>query len=238
MLPVVVLTAALGGCQVPGYGAPHGATTQGQDTYRLWQAMATTALVVGAIVWALIFFVIVRYRRRRRDPSQLPSQRQYVHWVEILFTGIPVVIVAVLFAVTVATQQRVNRVSAHPDVRIEVTGFQWGWRFNYVDDGVAVVSQGNAPPVMVLPVHQTVGITLVSTDVVHSFYVPGFLFQRNAQPGITNHFDINVTKPGVWGGSCTTFCGIRHAQMLFSVRAVSAGEFRAWIASHPHNPTS
>jgi cytochrome c oxidase subunit II len=234
----VALAAALAGCQVPGYGAPHGATTQGQDTYHLWQAEVTTALVVGVIVWALIFFVIVRFRRRRRDQDQLPSQRQYVLWVEVLYTLIPVAIVAVLFGVTVATQQRIDRVSAHPDVRIDVTGFQWGWRFNYVDDGVTVVSQGTAPPEMVLPVHQTVGITLVSTDVVHAFYVPGFLFQRNAQPGITNHFDINVTKPGAWGGSCTTFCGLRHAQMLFSVRAVSSNDFRAWIASQPHTPPS
>ncbi len=232
VVAILVPTFALAGCQVPGYGAPHGATTQGRDTFHLWQVEVTTALVVGVIVWGLIFFVIVRYRRRS---DEVPSQRHFVGSIEVIYTAVPIVMVAVLFGLTFATQNRVDAVSSHPDVRIDVTAFQWGWRFHYVDDDVTVVTNGLSQPVMVVPVQATVGITLVSSDVVHSFYVPGFLFQRNAIPGITNHFDFNVTKPGEWVGRCTSFCGLHHYQMLFSVRAVSLADFRSWVAAQPHS---
>jgi cytochrome c oxidase subunit 2 len=179
------------------------------------------------VVWALIFYVVVRYRRRS---DELPSQKQYnVPW-EVAYTAIPVVIVAVLFGFTVGAQNRVDHLSANPAVSVQVTGYQWGWRFEYAGTGVSIVSQGDQAPILVVPSGQSVRVVLVSADVVHGFYVPDFLFKRDAVPGFTNRFDLNVQHPGTYGGRCTVFCGLRHDRMLFTVQAMAPPDFAAWLA--------
>ena len=85
---------------------------------------------------------------------------------------------------------------------------------------------------MVLPMGETVRIELTSSDVIHSFYVPGFLFKRDAIPGRTTAFDFRADRLGVYRGECAEFCGLDHAYMNFSVRVVSPGAFEAWLASH------
>ena len=120
-------------------------------------------------------------------------------------------------------------------VQIRVTAFQWGWRFDYPDLNVGVAGEttngpGGHGPQMVVPVGQTVQITLVSDDVIHGFYVHDFNFSRYALPGVVNLFELDVLHPGTYDGQCTQFCGLYHAEMLFSVRAVSPPAFRVWAA--------
>jgi len=228
-----VLGAAASGllltsCQLPDFGVPRGATSQSKTTLHLWQGSVIAALCVGAVVWGLIFYVIIRFRRRS---DEVPSQKQYNIPVEVVYTTIPVVIVAVLFAFTVRAQDKIDRVSPNPAVSVTVTGYQWGWRFEYAGDGVTVATKDQQPPTLVLPAGQTVRIVLVSADVVHGFWVPDFLFKRDAIPGFTNRFDFNVQKAGTYGGRCTVFCGLRHDQMLFNVEAVTPAEFQQWVTS-------
>ncbi len=85
---------------------------------------------------------------------------------------------------------------------------------------------GNHGPQMVVPVGETVQITLVSNDVIHGFYVRDFNFSRYALPGVTNRFDLDVLHTGTYHGQCTQICGLYHSEMLFSVRAVSPAAFR------------
>ncbi len=82
---------------------------------------------------------------------------------------------------------------------------------------------------MVLPVGQTVQVTLVSNDVIHGFYVREFNFSRYALPGVSNYFDLDVLHAGTYNGQCTQICGLYHSEMLFSVRAVSPKAFDAWV---------
>ncbi len=82
---------------------------------------------------------------------------------------------------------------------------------------------------MVLPYGETVEIHLVSLDVIHGFYIPEFNFSRYAQPGVTNTFDFNVLHPGTYRGQCTQLCGLYHSLMFFSVKAVTPGQFQAWV---------
>ncbi len=119
---------------------------------------------------------------------------------------------------------------------MRVTAFQWGWRFDYptLDVGVAgetTNGPNNHGPQMVVPVGQTVQVTLVSNDVIHGFYVRDFNFSRYALPGVTNVFDLTVINPGTYNGQCTQICGLYHSEMLFSVRAVSPPAFRIWAAA-------
>ena len=218
---------ALAGCGLVDNAGKQGASEQGRDTFHLWRGSVIAALVVGGIVWALIGWAVLRYRRRGED---LPTQRQYVVPVEIVYTAIPVLIVAVLFALSYRTQRDVNALTSDPDVVIEVQGFQWQWQFHYVEEDVTVTGRRDDPPVMVVPVDATIRLVLTSNDVIHSFYVPDFLYKRDVIPGVKNKIDVDVTDVGRYTGRCAEFCGLDHAKMTFEVDAVTEADFRDWVA--------
>lgn len=217
---------ALAGCDA-SFGSPRGATDEGRNIFGLWQGTFWVALAIAALVWGLIVFVIIRYRRRNDD---IPSQTQYVLKLELLYTAVPVVIVAVLFGFSWRTQTEVDALSSDPAVTIDVRGFQWQWQFRYRDEDVTVTGVPDQEPTMVLPVDRTVRLNVTSRDVIHSFYVPDFLYKRDVIPGVTNKVDITVRDTGTYGGKCAEFCGLDHARMNFFVRAVSMDDFRSWVA--------
>ena len=236
----LLLGAVLSACgnDGPTFGAPRGATRQGRDIFRLWQGSMWAAVAVGVFVWALILFAVIRFRRRPGDDDATPKQTHSNVPLEIAYTATPLVIVAVLFFVNVRTQDRVDHVSADPTVTIEVTGFQWQWRFRYREAGVEVVGTDEQDPVMVLPAESTVRLVLRTTDVIHSFYVPEFLFKRDTVPGITNEFDLEVLEKGRYDGRCAEFCGLLHDRMDFVVEAVPRAEFDRWIAEQRTSPNT
>lgn len=212
----------------PSFGAPRGATRQGRDIFRLWQGSMWAAIAVGGFVAGLILFTLVRFRRRS---DALPPQEAENVPLEVLYTAVPLAIVAVLFAYTVATQVRVDRLVARPALTVEVTGFQWQWRFHYPASGITVVGTRDTDPVMVVPVGSTVRLVIQSSDVIHSFYVPDFLFKRDALPGIRNEVDLEVQRAGRFVGHCAEFCGLRHDKMEFAVEAVSPAAFQQWLVA-------
>ena len=233
----------LGGCNFyPSYGATKGATSQAQDTFKLYSGMMTTGIIVGGFVFLLILFTIFRYRRRS---DEMPKQFHESIPIEILYTGIPVLIVAGLFLFTVLTENNVDaQVPANatvtttgaPVLEVKITAFQWGWRFEYPNNDVSVSGDvtngpGNLGPQMVLPVGETVQITLVSNDVIHGFYVRDFNFSRYALPGVTNRFDLNILHTGLFPGQCTQICGLYHSEMLFTVKGVTPGDFASWVSA-------
>jgi cytochrome c oxidase subunit 2 len=224
----LAMALATAGCTLPTFGTPDAASRQGREIQHLWQGFFVVALCVGTVVAGLILWTIVRYRRRGVEPSKLPPQFRENVALEILYTAIPVLIVIVLFVFTVRTQGDVNRLVAKPDVIIEVTGFQWQWRFHYVNEGVTIVGAPNRAAEMVIPTNSSVRLVLTSPDVVHSFYVPAFLFKRDLIPGITNEVDLNVDTEGTFDGSCAEFCGLDHTHMTFVVRAVPPSRYRSW----------
>jgi cytochrome c oxidase subunit II len=222
----MLVTVALlgGGCSVRLI--PGGATSQGQEIHHLWQIFLVTALCVGSLVWGLIIWSVLRYRKRDDSP---PAQFRQSTPIELFYTGLPVLIVAVLFTISFRTQQDVDRLDPHPAVTIEVTGFQWQWRFRYLNEGVSVIGATGKPPVMVVPTHTTVRLVLTSPDVAHSFYVPAFLFKRDLIPGVHNEIDLNVDHEGTYDGHCAEFCGLDHDRMTFTVRAVARPDYQAWV---------
>ncbi len=238
----VAAPLALAGCNAyPGYGASSGATKQGHDTFKLFSGMMTTGIIIGSLVALLIIWTVLRYRRRSDD---MPRQFHENIPIEILYTAVPIVIVAVLFLFTVLTENNVDATvpinatvtsTGTPVVDIRVTAFQWGWRFDYPGLNVGIAGETtNGPndhgPQMVLPAGETVQVTLMSDDVIHGFYVRDFNFSRYALPGVTNFFDLNVLHTGTYNGQCTQICGLYHTEMLFSVRAVSPSAFAAWAS--------
>jgi len=227
---VAVLAAVAGSCAGgPRFGAPDPVTADGDRILSLWQGSVLTALAVGALVWGLIAWSVLAYRRRR-EVEGLPSQRAHNLPLEIAYTLPPVLIVAVLFGFTVFTQEKVTARAARPDVVVDVIGYQWQWQFRYPDEGVVVTGTTAEPrPTMVLPVGSTVRLRLRTTDVIHSFWVPRFLKKLDLVPGLDNELDVVVEDPGVFPGRCAEFCGLDHARMDFRVEAVSPAAYRTWL---------
>jgi cytochrome c oxidase subunit 2 len=218
------------------FGMPRGSTEQGEEIFRLWQVFFWAGIVVAALVYGLIAWSLVRYRRRRRDPeSELGRQFHANVPLEIVYTAVPVVIVVALFALSFGTEDRASSVTPNPDVTLRVEAFSWGWRFMFPDDGVEVVSEPSAEgvpgPEILLPLGETTRIELTSNDVIHAFWVHDFLYKRDAIPGHVNEFDVTPTELGTYHGVCSEFCGIHHAYMTFTVRVVAPSEFDAWLTA-------
>jgi cytochrome c oxidase subunit II len=209
-------------------------TNQVNRVIDLWNGSWIAALVVGAIVWGLTIWCVVAYRRRK-DETGLPAQVRYNVPLELLYTVVPVFMVAVLFYFTARDQAAIEERDPDPAVTINVIGKQWAWDFNYVDadvfesteqvplDGTEDVE--DLVPTLYLPVDQSVEIVLQSRDVIHSFWVPAFLYKKDIIPGRTNYFTVTPQKEGVYKGKCAELCGEYHSEMLFNVEVVSAERF-------------
>jgi cytochrome c oxidase subunit 2 len=225
-----VAVLALSGCSIhdgPGFGIPKPVTAQTQDVYSLWNASWIAALIIGGLVWALIFWSCWRYRRRT---DELPRQVRMNLPIEILYTVLPVVVIGVLFYYTALIENSEDKITAKPDVVVGVVGYQWNWQFNYVNENLSVSGRPGVLPELVLPTGKTVRFVLNSTDVQHSFWVPAFLFKRDVVPGRNNQFEITITKEGEYRGRCAEFCGVDHDRMLFTVKAVSPDAYAKYIA--------
>jgi cytochrome c oxidase subunit 2 len=223
LAPVAAL--AVGGC------LPGAATSESRDVSTLYTGFMVIAVIVGVFVYGLATFAIVRYRGRRGDP--LPAQHRGNWTIEAIWTGIPIITVLGLFAATLVVLGRVDAAPAANATQIRVQAFRWGWTFTYPGAGVTVTGIGEPGPEVVVPVGQPITLTITSSDVVHSFYVPLFLFKRDAIPGRENVYDFTVAEPGTYRGQCAEFCGINHSRMPFSIRAVSAADYQSWLASQP-----
>jgi heme/copper-type cytochrome/quinol oxidase subunit 2 len=112
---------------------------------------------------------------------------------------------------------------------VDVTAFQWGWRFAYTGTHVRVSGGLGRTPELVVPVGQAIHVRLHSDDVVHSFSVPGLRFERQALPGRVTEFDLTVAEVGTYPGRCGTYCGLAHTEMPFLVRAMPREAFSHWL---------
>ena len=231
----------LTGCAVPNnefwrFGWPEGITEESQYMRELWTGSVIAALIVGFAVWGLIGWSVVRHRKRG---DELPKQTAYNLPLEIVYTIVPFLIIAALFFYTVVVQNRVMERSQEPDETIAVNAFKWNWQFVYpgteAEDGLPVETVGSTReiPILVVPTERTIRFEVASADVIHSFWVPEFLFKLDVIPGNENGrdnvFEVTVQEEGAYVGRCAELCGTYHAYMNFEVRAVSGEDYDAYL---------
>lgn len=217
-------------------GFPDPVTEEAKKIYDLWLGSVAAATVVGLAVAIMIVYAMVRFRK---TGDELPRQVRYNLPIEVLYTAIPFVIIAVLFYYTTVTQNFVNEEDeGGADVTIGVVGFQWNWTFRHEEQGVQVTGQPGQPAQLVLPVGQRIRFVETSPDVIHSFWVPKFLFKRDVVPGRENVFEITITKEGTYIGRCAELCGEKHSAMNFSVKAVSAQAYDDYLTQLARDPAS
>lgn len=234
-LGVVGATFALSGCSAADgrrLGFPKGITTDSDRVTRLWQGAWIAAFAVGIVVWGLIIWAIVAYRRRG---NEMPAQTRYNMPIEALYTVLPVVIVAVLFFYTVRDQSVVLKKDPAPSVQVKVVAYRFAWTFGYTDPAntyqpVYDTGTNETLPELWIPQGKSVKYTLISNDVVHAFWIPTFLFKMDVVPGRQNTFYKTADTTGTFAGRCSELCGIYHSHMLFTVRVVTPEQYTAHMA--------
>jgi cytochrome c oxidase subunit II len=250
---LVIVTAGCDSTTVERLGLRNPLTTQAKLIVTLWQGAWIAALAVGAVVWFGILWTVIFHRKRS---DHIPHQVRYNLPIEILYTVVPFIMVGVLFYFTARDENRIDALSAKPDVVVDVTGFQWSWEFQYPQyqvknspDGVTEVgamwngslgAAGNETelPLLEIPAHETVRFNLKSNDVVHAFWILPFDFKRDVLPDHPNHFEVTPTGTLYSGpdtiGRCTELCGLYHSRMLFRIKIVTPAQFTAWITAQQH----
>jgi cytochrome c oxidase subunit II len=245
------LLMVLSGCSLQSFGKAfgnfgwpsNGISLQAHKMYDLWIASVIAALVVGIFVWGLIFWCIIRYRKRG---DELPVQTRFNMPMEVLYTVTPILVVAVLFYYTAIVQTDVDKLSKNPDQVVEVVAFKWQWQFNYRDGMgkdahtvASTVGSADVIPLLVLPTGEKIRFEETSKDVIHSFWVPELLFKRDVFPGnVRNTFEVTLDKEGRYVGRCAELCGTYHAFMQFELVAVSPAKFDQFLAAKKNGSTT
>jgi cytochrome c oxidase subunit II len=250
LVVLVALTASgCSGSEVLRFGWPEGITPQSERMVNFWTWTVVASLIVGVIVWALILWPVIAHRKKS---DTLPRQFQYNHFLEAIYTGIPSIIVVVLFYFTVTTQNYVLAEEPVDEVgvNVDVLAFQWNWQFTYNEyidgngrhvvprtpDGELVHTVGSTTeiPLLVLPSKATIHYNLRAQDVIHSFFVPEFHFKRDVFPypeknNQDNTFQNSIDKEGAFVGRCAELCGTYHSGMNFEVRVLDQDRFDQYM---------
>lgn len=190
------------------------------------------AVGVFVAVALLVAVAVVRAVVRRRRGEELGNQREENNPLEIGYAVVLALVVAFLVHLTFGTESKTDAVAKAPGLEVKVTAGQWNWRFSYPRYGITSQSSERSPAVLYVPTGTTVHFTGTSHDVIHAFYVPGQRFKRDLFPGRNSSFDVSWEQPGHFKGECAEFCGYLHAEMEFTVVALTPQQFEGWAAQH------
>lgn len=205
-------------------------SVEAEQIDRLWDLVFWIGFGVFVVVEAALIYAIVRFRKRPGDEAE-PKQVHGNTRLEIVWSIIPVVILAVIAVPTLTTLFDLRRPAEGDFLRVEVIGHQWWWEFRYPD-----ILDGDGRPLTTanelhLPAGTTSELQMTSADVIHSFWVPSLAGKRDVVPGRFNYLKI-TPDPGTAGdmikGQCAEYCGLAHADMRFRVFLDSEADFETW----------
>jgi cytochrome c oxidase subunit 2 len=219
VVALLAVALALGACTAPP------ATVEADRVQGLYNLFLIAAGAVFVVVAGLIGWNIVRYRSRGGD--SLPVQTNTNLVLELIWWALPTLLVIGLFVASAAVLNTNDAKHSGAPLRVKVEGFQWQWRFTYLESKVQLTGVPGSPPELVLPVGESVRFELSSPDVIHSFWVPAFTYKMDVVPGRNNYFNLTPEREGTFVGKCTELCGTYHSRMLFNVKVVSAEDFKA-----------
>lgn len=247
----------LGGVTLIGVGRPahaalgsinmtQGVTDISHQVYHLHMLIFWICVIIGAIVFGAVIYSVIRYRRSKRPQA---AQFHENTTVEILWTVVPFLILLGMVIPATKTLIAMDDTSAS-DLTVKITGYQWKWHYDYIDQGIGFYSTLTTPRdqiynqatknehylrevdnELVLPVGKKVRLLITANDVIHAWWVPAIGFKRDAVPGFINEMWTQIEKPGVYRGQCAELCGRDHAFMPIVIKAVPQEEFDAWVTA-------
>lgn len=222
------------------------------DVYDLHMTVFWICVAIGIIVFGAMFYSMIYHRKSR---GAKPAQFHSHPWLEITWTIIPIIIL-ILMAIP-ATKVLLNMNNNDKEaLTIKVTGYQWKWHYEYLEDGVSFFSNLSTPfdqmhnqapkgvnylrevdhPIVV-PIHKKVRFLITSNDVNHAWWVPDLGVKRDAISGFINEAWTVIDKPGTYRGQCAELCGINHAFMPIVVVATTDQGYKDWVAKQKGQAT-
>jgi cytochrome c oxidase subunit 2 len=231
----------------PGINMPYGVSPISHQIYDLHMAAFYICCVIGALTFGVLFYSLIKFRKSRG------AKAAHFHehlGVEILWTVIPtLILIALAIPATIVLKNIHN--TDESKLTIKVTGYQWRWKYDYLDQGISFFSALSTPqeqinnlqpkgewyllevdnPVVV-PINTKVKLLVTADDVIHAWWVPELGVKQDAIPGFINENWIYITKPGTYRGQCGELCGVNHAFMPIIVQAVTQAEFDKWVSDH------
>jgi cytochrome c oxidase subunit 2 len=197
---------------------------------QLYRILLIMSAVVFVIVEGLLLYNILHHVKKREDRDIPPQHyRQYV--IEGFYTGLPILLVIVIFLLMMGTINAIAApVAKSSDITVHVIGHRWWWEFDYPDLNIKTANE------LHIPVNTTIRVKLDSLDVIHSFYVPQLSGKTDVVPGVTNQMWLMGDTIGQYHGQCSEYCGLNHANMRFTVFVDSQADFDAWVANQQEPP--
>jgi cytochrome c oxidase subunit 2 len=184
--------------------------------------------IVLVVVFAAFAFAVVRYRA---GDGRAPKPTREHNVLEAAIALGLAAIVAVLVTVTFRADAREAKVTGRPQFRVEAVAFKWGWQFTYPGlPGVVDRTTRTAPPVLHVPANAEVAVRLSTRDTTHAFWIPELRYKRDAWPGVAQTFALTFPEGQHVSGRCAQYCGLRHADMVFTVQALGRAAFAQWLA--------
>jgi cytochrome c oxidase subunit 2 len=230
---------------------PEGVTTTSHEIYDLHMLVFWVCTLIALGVYGVMVYAIVKFRK---SAGAKPAQFSHNTTAEVVWTVIPAVILVALAIPAAGTLIRMND-TRNAQLTIKVTGYQWRWQYDYLDDGVKFFSvldrksnaarqlrSGIDPKTvenyllevdkpMVVPVNTKVRLLVTAADVIHSWWVPVFAVKQDAIPGYINEVWFTAREEGTYRGQCVELCGMDHGFMPIVVKVLSRTEYDTWLAS-------
>ena len=222
-----------------------GVTEISNKVYDLHMLIFWICVVVCAGVFAVLIYSIFTHRKSR---GAVPATFHESTTVEIIWTTIPF-LVLVGMAVPATTTLLALEDTRDPDMSIQVTGYQWKWKYDYLDEDISFFSSLTTPreqiegdaeksenyllevdnPIVV-PINKKIRFLVTSNDVIHSWWVPALGWKQDAVPGFINDAWTELPEPGTYRGKCAELCGRDHGFMPIVLIAKTEEDYQAWVA--------
>jgi cytochrome c oxidase subunit 2 len=229
---------------LPPSNMPKGVTDMSHEIYDLHMLIYWVCVAIGVVVFGAMLYSIIKHRQSRGAKA---AQFHESTTVEILWTIVPFAILVVMAIPSTKTLIAMED-TGDSDMTIKITGYQWKWHYDYLDEDIDFFSTLTTPRTqiynqedkgqhyllevdneLVLPVDKKIRFLLTSNDVIHGWWVPDLAVKRDAMPGFINQMWTKINEPGVYRGQCVELCGRDHGFMPIVVRAVEPAEFDKWV---------
>ncbi len=227
LVAAVCYGAGTSSSQIPSIFRPQ--STPADSIFRLSLLVLSITGIIFVIVFSLLAYAVVKFRRRSGDDGREPPQVYGSNQVELSWTVIPVLIVLVLFFATARVIHSIQDAPKPPGtIEVVAIGHQFWWEFRYPGLGVVTANELHVP--VSDPLHPTpTFLTLLSADTDHSFWVPRLAGKTDLIPNRVNHMWIDPHDSGLFLGECAQYCGTQHAKMLLRVYVEPREQFDAWV---------